>query len=102
MKVLGVESKRITVEITPKECIKGLSKEYKLDKILFPPKHIYWKPEYGIDKSIVKLVKLRFNIHQGCYESTGEFIDDKFTLEIYTHLKPLQKLIYDSDIRGDE
>ena len=38
MKVLGVESKRITVEITPKECIKGLSKEYKLDKILFPPK----------------------------------------------------------------
>lgn len=94
MKVQGIESRRVTVDITAEECIKGLAEYYNLSKVLFPSYHVYWKHEYDSLGNLVRLVKMVNTSRHGsdCYEPSGDFIDDAFTLEVYSHLKALKTL----------
>lgn len=102
MKVQGIESRRVVVDITTEECMKGLAEYYNLTNVLFPPYQIYWECKYDSAGKLVRLVKMMNTSTHGsdCYEPSGDSIDDEFTLEVYSHLKAL-KTIFQRTERDD-
>lgn len=95
MKVKAVETRNVTVDITPKDCFLALTDHFGLRNVFEPNSNSYYK---AIEKG-GKLIKLQKMTYISChgspvYEPTGNPITDPNKLEAFAALK---KLYYLSD-----
>ncbi len=70
MKVQGIESRRVVVDITTEECMKGLAEYYNLTNVMFLHYQIYWKSEHNIVRYLVRLTEMANIATHGsdCYD----------------------------------
>lgn len=95
MKVKAVETRNVTVDITPKDCFLALTDHFGLRDVFEPNSNSYYK---AIEKG-GKLIKLQKMTYISChgspvYEPTGNPITNPNKLEAFAALK---KLYYLSD-----
>lgn len=97
MKVTGIETRNVIVEITAEECIRALAKENQVEQMLFPPHNTYWEEEHDIQGNLIQLTEMQDISRHGSsdYQPTGNYCKQKFYLKCYTHLKALKKLLVD-------
>lgn len=93
MKVNVVETRNVTVDITPKDCFLALTDHFGLRDVFEPDSNSYYK---AIEKG-GKLIKLQKMTDISChgspvYAPTGDPITDPKKLEAFTFLKRLYYL----------
>lgn len=95
MKVKAVETRNVTVDITPKDCFLALTDHFGLRDVFEPNSNSYYK---AIEKGgeLIKLQKMTYISCHGSpvYEPTGNPITNPNKLEAFAALK---KLYYLSD-----
>lgn len=95
MKVKAVETRNVTVDITPKDCFLALTDHFGLRDIFRPGNNSYYN-EIEENGKLTKLQKMTDISRHGspCYEPKGDPITDPNKLEAFAALK---KLYYLSD-----
>lgn len=96
MKVKAVETRNVTVDITPKDCFLALTNHFGLRDVFEPNSNSYYK---AIEKG-GKLIKLQKMTDISChgspvYEPTGNPITNPNKLEAFAALKKLYYLSND-------
>ena len=93
MKVKVVETRNVTVDITPKDCFLALTDHFGLRDVFEPDSNSYYE---AIEKcgKLIKLQKMTdISRHESpTYEPTGNPITDPKKLEAFTFLKRLYYL----------
>lgn len=95
MKVKAVETRNVTVDITPKDCFLALTDHFGLRDVFEPNSNSYYKA-IEKDGELIKLQKMTYISCHGSpvYEPTGNPITNPNKLEAFAALK---KLYYLSD-----
>ena len=89
MKIKGIMTQEVQVDITHEECLHALCDSYGLAPVFYPPKDIMWEEIHDKDGKLVLLEEKRDMSYHGssCYEKTGRFIKHVGILQAYEHLK---------------
>lgn len=97
MKVSGIETRNVTVEVTAEECLRAIAKDNQVEEMLFPSYNTYWEEEHDIQGNLIQLTEMQDVSRHGSsdYQPTGNYCKQKFYLDCYTHLKALKQLLLD-------
>lgn len=95
MKVNAIETRNVTVDITPKDCFLAFADYFGLRDVFRPGNNSYYN-EIEENGKLTKLQKMTDISRHGspCYEPKGDPITDPNKLEAFAALK---KLYYLSD-----
>lgn len=95
MKVIGTETRNVTIEVSAQECFLALAEHFGLKKVFYPDDDSYYK-EIHTNGTLTQLQLMRDCSKHGsaCYEFVGEPITDPTVLDTYTHLNAIHQKIF--------
>lgn len=93
MKVIGVKTEKVEVDVTPKELIKGIEEFFCLGEVFSPSYNCYWK--WGESGNV--LIEMKDISRHGIPNDvmTGRVITNDKVLKAYMLLTELNKLMED-------
>ena len=95
VKIQGVRTEKVEVEVTPKELLRGIEEFFGLGEVFSPGSNYYWK----WDETGNTLIEMEDTSRHGIPhdERTGRVITKDKSLKAYILLTELHKLMEEKD-----